>query len=126
MSRPTWLIKPIPRDIKLGLKVLHVMNHREANFSATGLNCLETEYEDTGLSSRLCPKNERTFYLVEPSWILISLIELAPMVENMNPLVFGSQPSSRGSLLKELCLKAPIHRVNSMGLGIAEKDRLNY
>ena len=58
------------------------------------------------------------------SWILISLIELGLMEENMNPLVFGSQPSSRGSLLKELCLKAPIHRVNSMGLGIAEKDRL--
>ena len=77
----TWPINPIPRDIKLGLKVLHVMNHREANFSATGLNCLETENEDTGLSSR-------------------------------------------GSLLKELCLKAPIHRVNSMGLGSAEKDRL--
>ena len=80
-GRPTWPINPIPRDIKLGLKVLHVMNHREANFSATGLNCLETENEDTGLSNR-------------------------------------------GSLLKELCLKAPIHRVNSMGLGSAEKDRL--
>ena len=80
-GRPTWPINPIPRDIKLGLKVLHVMNHREANFSATGLNCLETDNEDTALSNR-------------------------------------------GSLLKELCLKAPIHRVNSMGLGSAEKDRL--
>ena len=77
----TWPINPIPRDIKLGLKVLHVMNHREANFSATGLNCLETENEDTCFSSR-------------------------------------------GSLLKELCLKAPIHRVNSICLGGAEKDRL--
>ena len=73
-GRPTWPINPIPRDIKLGLKVLHVMNHREANFSATGLNCLETENEDF---------------------------------------------SSRGSLLKELCLKAPIHRVNSICLGSA-------
>ena len=80
-GRPTWPINPIPRDIKLGLKVLHVMNHREANFSATGLNCLETENEDTCFSSR-------------------------------------------GSLLKELCLKAPIHRVNSICLRGAEKDRL--
>ena len=77
MSRPTWpAINPIPRDIKLGLKVLHVMNHREANFSATGLNCLDTEYEDIG-------------------------------------------PPGRGSLLKELCLKAPIHRVNSIGFEVA-------
>ena len=56
--------------------MLHVMNHREANFSATGLNCLETEYEDTG-------------------------------------------PPGRGSLLKELCLKAPIHRVNSIDFEVA-------
>ena len=73
MSRPIWPINPIPRDIKLGLKVLHVMNHREAHFSATGLNCLETEYEDTGLSSRLCPKNERIqnlpqFFVMVLSW----------------------------------------------------------
>ena len=34
-----------------------------------------------------------TFHLVEPSWILIALIELAPLEENMNPLVFGAQPS---------------------------------
>ena len=88
MARPTWPavnrlseINPIPRDIKLGLKVLHVMNHREANFSTTGLNCLETEHEETDFSGR-------------------------------------------GSLLKELCLKAPIHRVNSMSLGSAEVDRL--
>ena len=30
--------------------------------------------------------------LVELSWILIALIELAPLEENMNPLVFGAQP----------------------------------
>ena len=38
--------------------------------------------------------NRSSKRLVEPSWILIALIELGPLEENMNPLVFGAQPNS--------------------------------
>ena len=35
-----------------------------------------------------------TFHLVVLSWVLIALIGLAPLEENMNPLVFWAQPKA--------------------------------